>query len=118
MVIFYLFLTDLFMSPTSIQCIHAKYVFILFKISIHCSPKVLYIIWYHIICLELDDCNEGDVRLVNGTIEREGRLEVCANGVWGQICSFGFVKSAAYVACKQLGYTDTNGIYNIVMFVH
>ena len=62
------------------------------------------------IYLEQDDCNEGDVRLVNGTVEREGRLEVCANGVWGQICSSGFRKSAAYVACKQLGYSDANGI--------
>ena len=58
----------------------------------------------------LDNCNERDVHLVNGTVEKEGRLEVWANGVWGQICSNGSVKSAAYIACKQLGYTDTNGI--------
>ena len=42
-------------------------------------------------------------------MDREGRLEVCANGVWGQICATNFRKSAAYVACKQLGYSDTNG---------
>ena len=59
--------------------------------------------------IESDNCNEGDVRLVNGTLAREGRLEVCADGVWGQICATNFRKSAAYVACKQLGYSDTNG---------
>ena len=66
---------------------------------------------YHF--LEPDDCNEGDIRLVNGTVEREGRLEICANGVWGQVCSSGFRKSAAYVACKQLGYTDANGMVKL-----
>uniref|UniRef100_A0A1X7TXL8 SRCR domain-containing protein n=1 Tax=Amphimedon queenslandica TaxID=400682 RepID=A0A1X7TXL8_AMPQE len=55
-----------------------------------------------------DNCNEGEVRLVNGTEEREGRLEVCANGVWGTVCSYSFTRAAAYIACKQLGYNDSN----------
>ena len=62
--------------------------------------------------IEPGNCNEGDVRLVNGSIEREGRLEVCAQGLWGAICP-GFSKSSAYIACKQLGYDDTNGNHNI-----
>ena len=77
------------------------------------SLKFICYLWCRTICLEPDDCNEGDIRLVNGTVEREGRLEVCANGVWGQICYYGFRKSAAYVACKQLGYTDANGIVKL-----
>jgi deleted-in-malignant-brain-tumors protein 1 len=62
-------------------------------------------------CPKSDNCNEGDVRLVNGTVEREGRLEVCASGIWGGICSGSsyFKRSAAYVACRQLGYTNTDG---------
>jgi deleted-in-malignant-brain-tumors protein 1 len=62
-------------------------------------------------CYKSDNCNEGDVRLVNGTVEREGRLEVCASGIWGGICSGSsyFKRSAAYVACRQLGYTNTDG---------
>ena len=40
----------------------------------------------------------------NGTIEQEGRVEVCVNGVWGSICSSGWTLTSAYVACKQLGY--------------
>ena len=49
---------------------------------------------------------------MNGTVEREGRLEICAKGVWGTICP-SFSKSSAYVACKQLGYNDTNGKHNM-----
>lgn len=46
---------------------------------------------------------------MNGTVEREGRVEVCAAGVWGTICGNSFAKSAAYVICKQLGHNDVNG---------
>lgn len=55
------------------------------------------------------NCNEGKVRLVNGTLDREGRLEVCVNGLWGSVCPYSFSKSAAHVACKQAGYADTMG---------
>ena len=64
--------------------------------------------------LESGDCNEGTVRLVNGTLTREGRLEVCVNGVWGNVCGKNFRKSAAYVACKQSGFSDVNGKYNYI----
>ena len=43
---------------------------------------------------------------------REGRLEVCVNGVWGSVCASNFRKSAAYVACKQSGFQDVNGKYH------
>ena len=59
---------------------------------------------------EPNNCNEGDVRLVNGTVENQGRLEVCTGGVWGTVCSSGFSRAAAYVACKQLGLDDINGM--------
>ena len=58
--------------------------------------------------IDHEGCNEGSVRLVNGTVEKEGRLEICNNGIWGGICSYGFSESDGYVACKQMGYN--NGI--------
>ena len=69
-----------------------------------------------IIIIVSGNCNEGAVRLVNGTLEKEGRLEVCSNGVWGTFCggtyySNTFSKSAAHVSCQQLGYNDHAGIY-------
>lgn len=44
------------------------------------------------------------MRLVNGSIAQEGRVEICANGVWGSVCGDGWSKGAAFVVCKQIGY--------------
>ena len=38
-------------------------------------------------------------------------LEVCTGGVWGTVCSNDFANTAAYVACKQLGLDDVNGMF-------
>ena len=61
--------------------------------------------------LEPGECNQGDVRLVNGTVAREGRLEICAFGIWGRVCAQHFSRSAAQIACKQANYTDVKGVY-------
>ena len=58
--------------------------------------------------IDHEGCHEGNVRLVNGTVEKEGRLEICNNGIWGGICSSGFTPIDGYIACKQIGYD--NGI--------
>ena len=43
------------------------------------------------------------LRLVGGNTEREGRLEIRYNGVWGTVCDDRFNNVAAGVACRQLG---------------
>ena len=58
-------------------------------------------------------CPEGAVRLIDGDIEQEGRMEVCSNGIWGSICSYGWGTSDAYVACKQLGYNPGIGVLEL-----
>ena len=49
------------------------------------------------------NCQDGDVRLVDGDFVTEGRLEVCSNGIWGTVCGTGFNAIDAYVVCKELG---------------
>lgn len=51
-------------------------------------------------------CKEGSVRLVNGSIEQEGRMEVCIGGIWGSVCSSGWSYANSYVACSQLGHRN------------
>ena len=49
-----------------------------------------------------DGCMEGSVRLVNSTIEYEGRVEVCVDGVWGTVC--GVDAPDANALCRVAGY--------------
>ena len=44
---------------------------------------------YVILTLPTDDecAKEGEVRLVGGVTNSSGRLEFCANGVWGRVCN-------------------------------
>ena len=44
------------------------------------------------------------MRLVGGSNEREGTVEVCLFGAWGTICSDGWGSTDAGVVCRQLGY--------------
>jgi len=50
-----------------------------------------------------------NIRLVNGTVPNEGRVEV-RNGLndeWGTVCDDFFEEVEAQVACHQLGYTTS-----------
>ena len=48
------------------------------------------------------NCTLGDVRLVNGTSELEGRVEACFGNLWGTICHNSWDNRDAGVICKQL----------------
>ena len=53
----------------------------------------------------------GDVRLVNGSNEREGRVEVCNGGVWRTMCDYYYYWSYSFarVVCRQLGFEVDQG---------
>ena len=55
-------------------------------------------------------CEEGAVRLRNGTTEREGRVELCLNGIWGTVCDDNWNDNAATVVCRQLDFSETGGL--------
>ena len=49
-------------------------------------------------------CTDGAIRLRNGYIAGEGRVEVCINNAWGTVCDDGWDNADASVVCRELGY--------------
>ena len=52
-------------------------------------------------------CNNGDVQLVGGSTEYEGRVELCYDQMWGTICHDDWNTNDANVVCNQLGHQPT-----------
>ena len=50
-------------------------------------------------------CPNGEIRLVGGSNDREGRVEICLNEVWGTVCDDFWGIEDARVVCRQLGLT-------------
>ena len=55
------------------------------------------------------ECSSGDLRLVGGENESEGRVEICVQGFWGTVCDSGLGQREAVVVCRQSGFGEEVG---------
>ena len=51
-----------------------------------------------------NDTTPFPLRLVSGSNEQEGRIEMLYYGVWGTVCDTNFGMNNANVACRRLGF--------------
>ena len=52
--------------------------------------------------LHIIGCTDGEVRLIGGSSETEGTVEVCHNKTWGMVSGLGWGEEDARVTCRQL----------------
>ena len=65
------------------------------------SNSVLFISGF---CLTSSTGIAQDIRLISGSANNEGRVEVFRNRQWQTVCDDGWGLNDANVACRQLGY--------------
>lgn len=49
-------------------------------------------------------CEDGEIQLVGGERDNEGRVEICFNNQFGTICDDQWGSADAMVICRQLGF--------------
>ena len=57
-----------------------------------------------------DKCARRSLRLVNGSNNGSGQVEICQFDCWGTVCDEGWDRYDANVACRQLGFTTDSAI--------
>ena len=53
----------------------------------------------------------GDIRLVGGSYQWEGRVEIFISGTWGTITDSEWTNNDAQVVCRKLGHFKQGYIY-------
>lgn len=60
------------------------------------------------------DCNTGEIRLVGGSDNTEGRVELCIEGKWNSVCGDHWGNSESYIVCSELGLVPS-GIISVTI---
>ena len=68
----------------------------------------MYLWCKNVLIYYVDTISNGEIRLVDGLSQYEGRVQMWWNSEWMTICSDGWDEQDAKVICSQLGYLSTS----------
>ena len=63
------------------------------------------------------NCTDGDVRLVGGASQYEGRVEVCLNRAWGTVCAhnnWDSLEAQVQVVCIKISIFTVGKPYHLL----
>ena len=66
-------------------------------------------------CHNYSGCTEGQVRLVGGSSDNEGTIEICHDNLWGLITDAGWDNKDAVVICRQLHLSSESMLHVCVL---
>lgn len=76
-------------------------------LKLHTASASIYHTLRNILPVDVTNCTSGDVQLVNGTSDADGRVEICYNGEWSGVIGEEFFHGSARVVCRQLGFHES-----------
>ena len=88
-----------------------------YSLIIHVHFSAWYVIFPLFLCTYVcffTACNNGDLRLVNGSTATEGRVELCINNTYGSVCDNRWGLADAEVVCRQLELPTTCKLLKIL----
>lgn len=62
-------------------------------------------------------CENGDIRLAEGSHTYEGRVELCVNNAWGTVCDDHWDVLEGNLVCRQLGFQPFGKMILILVYV-
>ena len=80
-----------------------------------CISASLHEVRYVCVFFSVDSSyREGDIRLVGGPYNWEGRVEIYWSGTWTALSDSSWTSSDAKVVCRQLGHSTEGSIIHCV----
>lgn len=67
------------------------------------SPTELILRYSTLLLFLIAECATGEIQLVGGADQTQGRVELCVEGRWSSVCGKQWGNSESFVVCSQLG---------------